>query len=319
MSMQANPHTAADQRFDFVVLAIGVIAVCTAALFIREAEAPALIISAYRLALASIPLMAVSGVQRLTRNEAGAADVTKGRSRKELWVMVALTVASGVCLALHFGFWVASVQQTSIVTSVVLVTSQPLLVAIAARPLLGERTTREMWLGIAIAVAGAVVMVGDDAGRGASTLEGDLYAVLGAVFAAAYLLTGRSLRVSGVGWLPYVTWVYSIAAVVLIGAAVVAGDGFTGYSARTFGFFALLALVPQLIGHTALNRSLGYLPAASVTIAVLGEPVGATILAAIFLSETPTVLQTVGALLVLAGVYAGLRGGKTIVETVESA
>jgi drug/metabolite transporter (DMT)-like permease len=296
-----------DRRFDFTVLAIGVLAVSTAALFIREADAPALVIAAARLTLASIPLLAWTGVQgvRTARTAPGTlAEGQTGKGARE----IAVTLAAGIFLALHFGFWVASIKQTSIVTSVVLVTAQPLFVALAAGPMLGERAGRTTWTGIAIAALGAAVMVGDDANRGSQTMLGDLYAILGAIFAAGYFLAGRSLRTSGVAWLPYVTRVYSVAAVALVVAAVVAGEAFTGYSGRTYGFFVLLALVPQLIGHTALNRSLGYLPAASVTIAVLGEPVGATILAAFLLDETPTLLQSFGALLVLAGVYAGLKG-----------
>ena len=118
-------------------------------------------------------------------------------------------------MALHFGFWVASVKQTSIVTTVVLVTMQPLFVALVAGYLLGEHTHRDTWLGIALAAAGAAVMVSADAGSGSDTLLGDLYAVLGAVFASGYILTGRSLLASGLGWRPYVTRAYTVAAVLL--------------------------------------------------------------------------------------------------------
>jgi drug/metabolite transporter (DMT)-like permease len=165
-----------------------------------------------------------------------------------------------------------------------------------------------------IAAAGAAVMVSEDIGEGTDALRGDLFAVLGAVFAAAYILTGRSLRTSGSEWLPYVTAVYSTAAVVLVLTALAAGHSAGGYSAETYLFFVLLALIPQLIGHTAINRSLGYLPAASVAIAILGEPVGATLLGAVFLDEIPTAVQLAGAALVLAGVYAGLRGTITAAE-----
>ncbi len=283
-------------RTDFAILAAGVAAVSTAALFIREADAPALVIAAYRLTLASAPLslFALGTRQRLVPEE--------GRARL-------LTLLSGAFLALHFAFWIASVQQTSIVTSVVLVTSQPLFVALASGPLLGERPRTATWLGIAIAAVGALIMVGDDFGKGSDTLVGDLYALLGALFAAAYIMTGRNLRTAGRAWLPYVAAVYSVAAVILVATAAVSGRSFGGYSTHTYIFFALLALVPQLIGHNAINRSLGYLPAASVAIAILGEPVGATLLGLVFLDETPSALQGVGALLLLAGVYTGLRPG----------
>ena len=282
------------QRFDYAVLALGVCAVSTGAVLVRQAEAPALVIAASRMTLASAPLLAIAAVRRRT---------VVPRKRERL----ALSLVAGVCLALHFAFWIASVQQTSIVTSVVLVTASPLFVALASSPLLGERPTAATWLGIAMAACGAAIMVAEDVGGGSDTLLGDLYAVLGAVFVSGYFLAGRSLRASGETWVSYATLGYSVAALVLVALALVAGESFTGYSTETYLYFVLLALVPQLIGHTALNRSLGYLPAVSVTIAVLGEPVGATILGAIFLDEMPTPVEVAGGLLVLLGVYVGLR------------
>ena len=286
--------------FDLAVLVLGVCAVSTAAPLIREADAPAMVIAASRLGIASLLLLGVEALQRARGVQAvPAADDARRR--------LALTLLAGVFMALHFGFWVASVKQTSIVTTVVLVTTQPLFVALLAGVLRGEHAHRDTWLGIALAAAGAAVMVSADAGSGSDTLLGDLYAVLGAVFASGYILTGRLLMSAGLAWRPYVTRAYTVAAVLLIGAALVTGESFGGYSTGTYGIFVALALVPQLIGHTSINRSLGYLPAATVAVAVLGEPVGATILGAIFLNETPTALQLLGALLVLAGVYAGLR------------
>jgi drug/metabolite transporter (DMT)-like permease len=121
-------------------------------------------------------------------------------------------------------------------------------------------------------------------------------------------MAGRKLLGSGGGWLPYITVTYSTGAALLLVAALASGDALGGYSNRTFAFFVLLALVPQLVGHTAVNRSLGHLPAIVVSLAVLGEPVGATILAAVFLDEEPTLLQLAGGLLVLVGVATGVRG-----------
>lgn len=281
------------RSFDYLVLVIGVVAVSTAAVLIREASAPALVIAAYRLSFASIPLLAVAAVRRSPLLDRGS-----GR--------LALGALAGLLLALHFAFWIASVKQTSIVTSVALVTIQPLFVAIASGPLLGERVRGATWIGIAVASCGAVIMVSNDLGAGRETLLGDLYAVLGALFAAAYFLAGRSIRAAGEGWLAYVTVAYSVAAVALIAIALAAGHDAFGYSQRTYVYLLLLALVPQLIGHTALNRSLGYLPVIAVTIAVLGEPIGATILGVAFLDETPTWLQAIGGLVLLSGVYLGL-------------
>ncbi len=288
------------RAFDYAVLALGVVAVSTAAIFIREADAPALIIAAYRLSIASLPLLLFAGLRR--------ADLTQG-SRERL----VLTLLSGVFLALHFVFWISSVQETSIVTSVVLVTLAPLFVTLASGPLLGEQPSRAIWFGLAIAVAGTLVMVSQDLGAGGDTLRGDGFALLGAVFAAAFFLAGRRVLSGGGRWFQYSTATYSSAAVILLVVAVVAGDSFTGYSHHTYLFLVLLALVPQLIGHTSVNRTLGHLPAMAVSLAVQGEPVGATILAALFLHETPTALQLAGALLVLLGVYVGLRPGNAAI------
>jgi drug/metabolite transporter (DMT)-like permease len=139
-------------------------------------------------------------------------------------------------------------------------------------------------------------------------VEGDLYAVLGGAFAAGYLMLGRYAR-PGTSWLRYVGTVYPIAAAFLLAAALVAGDAWTGYSTKTYTMIALLALGPQLIGHSAINWSLGYLPVMIVAMAILAEPVGSTILATIILDERPTVVEGAGAALVLVGVYLALRGG----------
>jgi drug/metabolite transporter (DMT)-like permease len=281
--------------FDFAILALGVAAVSTAAVLIREADAPSMVIAAYRLVLASLPLLLFAGVRRQ-------------RVLPSTSSLISLTLLSGIFLALHFGFWIASVKQTSIVTSVVLVTTTPLFVGLAGGPLLGEKPGRTIWLALVITAVGTLIMVSEDFDAGSDTLVGDAFALLAAVFASGYLMAGRRLLGSGAGWLPYITVTYSTGAVLLLGAVLVTGEAFGGYSDRTLGFLILLALVPQLLGHTAVNRSLGRLPAIVVSVAVLGEPVGATILAAIFLNEDPTLVQLLGGLLVLAGVATAVRG-----------
>jgi len=284
----------AGRWFDYAVLALGVAAVSTAAVLIREADAPALVVAAYRLSFASLPLVLYAAASR-------RSSMPRGRGA------ASLALLSGVFLALHFAFWVASVKQTSVVTSTVLVTAAPLFVGLASGPFLGEAPSSQVWTGVAFAAAGTAVMVSEDFGSGRDTLEGDLFALLGAVFAAAYLMSGRRLLSDGAGWLRYISVTYPTSAAVLVCLAVLSGEALFDYSARTFAFLALLAAVPQLIGHTAVNRSLGHLPAIAVALAVQGEPVGATLLAAAVLGEQPTLLQVAGGLLVLAGVYVGIR------------
>jgi drug/metabolite transporter (DMT)-like permease len=278
-----------------VVLFIGVAAVSSAAVLIREADAPALVIASYRLGLAALPM--------------GALTLATGRrraSRNDLWMWPLL---AGAFLALHFGFWIASLQQTSVITSVVLVTTNPLFVGLASPLVLRERVSAATWAGIAIATAGAGLMAAEDLGEGLGTLAGDLYALLGAVFGACYLMIGRRARPQ-MSWSGYVGVVYVVAAVLLVASVAVAREPFTGYSTKTFLMMGLLALVPQLVGHSAINWSLAYVPAALVAVAILGEAVGATVLAAIVLQETPSALEIAGALLVLTAVYVALRPGR---------
>lgn len=282
------------RSYAYPVLAVGVAAVSCAAILIREADAPALVIAAYRLGIAAVPtgaLALATGNHRVLRDD------------QRIWPLLA-----GTFLALHFGFWIASLQQTSVITSVVLVTTNPLFVGIASPHLLRERVAATTWAGIAIATVGAALMAAEDAGEGLSTLVGDLYALLGALFGASYLMVGRRARPQA-SWLGYVGVVYPVAAVLLVASVLVAREPFTGYSMRTFLMMGLLALVPQLVGHSAINWSLAYVPAALVAVAILVEPVGATALAVVILDETPSALEITGALLVMAGVYVALRRG----------
>lgn len=278
-----------------LVLFIGVAAVSSAAVLIREADAPALVIAAYRLGLAALPTGALA-----------LAAGRRGASRDGLWVWPLL---AGAFLALHFGFWIASLQQTSVITSVVLVTTNPLFVGLASPLILRERVSAATWTGIGIATVGASLMAAEDLGEGLGTLAGDLYALLGAVFGACYLMIGRRARPQ-VSWAGYVGVVYTMAAVLLVTSVVVAREPFTGYSTKTFLMLGLLALVPQLVGHSAINWALAYVPAALVAVAILGEAVGATLLAAIVLQEKPSSLEIAGALLVLTAVYVALRPGR---------
>ncbi|MDZ4277809.1 MAG: DMT family transporter, partial [Dehalococcoidia bacterium] len=140
------------------------------------------------------------------------------------------------------------------------------------------------------------------------TVVGDAYAVLGGVFAAAYFIIGRRVRPT-MSWSRYVGTVYPTTALLLVAAALIAGDSFAGYSTKTYVMIVLLALGPQLIGHNAVNWSLAFVPAVLVGVAILGEPVGAAAWAALILDEPPTAFEFLGSPLVLLGIYLGLRPG----------
>lgn len=275
------------------VLFVGVAAVSCAALFVRLADAPALSTAAMRLVFASGPSLALLPL----------------RGRRELprlsgsdWRWVAL---SGVCLALHFATWIASLGMTTVSSSVALVTTSPLFVA-AFVALRGERISRATVIAAFVCVAGGLVIGYADLARGGDALRGDLLALAGAAFAALYFAIGRRLR-GYTSMTTYIGVVYPIAALGLVAIALVARQPLTGFSGKTYLMFVLMALVPQLLGHSALNWALGYLSAPFVAIAVLGEPVIATILAAIFLAELPGPWRILGGVVVLFGVYLGLR------------
>jgi drug/metabolite transporter (DMT)-like permease len=278
----------------YAVLMAGVVAVSWSAILIRETAAPALVIGSYRLVLAGLPMGALAVVQQRRSPERAATGV------------VGPMVLSAVFLAAHFAFWIESLKHTSVVTSVVLVAAQPLYVALLSPFLLHEKVERRVWYAIAIASFGALVMASEDLRSGFGTVLGDLYAMLGGAMSAAYIMVGRRVRPE-VSWPRYVGIVYPITAVMLVALTIVAGDSFTGYTMKAYVMMALLALGPQLIGHTSINWSLAHFSAVIVSIAILLEPVITTGLAIPILKEVPTPIETVGAALVLVGVYVALR------------
>lgn len=279
-------------------LVVGVVAVSFAALFIRLAQAPPLAIASYRLVLAALPVLLLALWRRW--------DELRSLTAAELRA----TVVSGLCLAGHFATWVASLKYASVASSVALVTTSPFFVAGFAFLFVGERVSRRMLLAIAVCTAGGLVIGAADFASGPRALYGDGLALAGAAFAAAYFALGRRVR-ARVSLLAYVGIVYPLSALGLLTLTLAARQPLGGFSARTYLFFALLAIVPQLIGHSSLNWALGYLSAPFVAIAVLGEPVLSTILAALFLAERPGPERIAGGLLILAGVYLALREERT--------
>jgi drug/metabolite transporter (DMT)-like permease len=286
----------------YTVLALGVISVSFAAIFIRLADAPPLVIAAYRLCLASLILAPAAWIR--SREE------IRRLARKDL----ILAVASGAFLALHFALWIASLDYTSVATSVVLVTVTPIFVAVASYLLFRERLTRQVVAGIVVCLVGAVLIGYGNWQIGSETLFGGVLALLGALAVAGYLLIGRRLR-QEVSLLSYSFLVYGSAAVILLVAVLIRGYPIFDYSGDTYVMLVLLAVVPQLMGHMSLVWALRFVSATLVTIAVLGEPVGATILAFFILDEVPTWSEIVGGVLILAGIFVAFRrGGTEVIE-----
>ena len=278
----------------YAALAVGVIAVSFAAIFIRIAQAPPLVIATYRMCLTSLVLLPVAWAR--SREE------LSGLSKGEIFT----ALLAGVFLALHFGVWIASLSYTSVATSVVLVTINPIFVAIASWLLFGEPFQRRAILGILICLGGGMIIAYANWRAGITPLFGGLLALLGALAMAGYLLIGRRLR-QKVGLLSYACLVYSSAGLLLLLATLALGCSLFGYSAGTYAMLVLLALVPQLLGHSLLNWSLRFVSATLVTIAILGEPVGATVWAWLILGEAPNPAEVAGGVLILAGIFVALH------------
>jgi drug/metabolite transporter (DMT)-like permease len=175
--------------------------------------------------------------------------------------------------------------------------------------LLGERVKRVAAVGIVIAFSGVCVISAADYGEGSDTLLGDLLAFLGGLCAGIYFLSGRLAR-QRVSLGPYVLSVYSLSAIMMLAAAAVAGDELLVLDGREMSLFLLLAIVPTILGHTLFNYALRRVPAHIVSTSVLGEPVGASILAFVLLpGETPGPWIVLGGALVLGGLYIVLARG----------
>ena len=282
----------------FVLLGIGVLVISTAAPVIKFLpHVPSLVIAASRLALATCILVPMGYLQRQT-----SPHTLTTRD-------ISIVIAAGVCLALHFATWIASLRYTSVASSVVLVTLNPLLLALASYVLWGERLARSLAMGIGLGMLGSVCIAWNDF-RGLSVytndqaLFGDFLALCGAVSMSAYLLCGRLVR-THISLSLYVGAVYACAATLLVTVCLLRGLPFSGYSGHTYLLLALLGLGPQLIGHTTLNWALAYVSPTVVGLALLGEPVGASILAWLFLEEAVSWLQVIGGLLILSGIILG--------------
>jgi len=278
----------------YLGLAIGILAVSFASIFIRLADAPSLVIAASRLTIASLLLAPAVLIK--------SKDELRALTRQDLL----LALLSGLFLGVHFAAWISSLEYTSVASSVVFVSTSPMFVGLASHFLLKERVSRQMFAGIAVSVLGGMIVGYGDFGLGARELFGDFLAIVGAVAISGYLLVGRKLR-RHLSLLSYIFLVYATATVFLIAVCLVAGHSFSGYPRQTYLMFFLLAAVPQIIGHSSYNWALKYLPATLVGVATLGEPIGSTILAYFILTETPTLARIGGGVLILTGIYVSSR------------
>ncbi len=303
-----------------VVLFFGVLGISAGSILVRLAQGqdmPSLVIAAWRMLLASsilVPLVLTRRQYELRQMPVSA------------W---GLAILSGFMLALHFASWISSLAYTSVASSTVLVTTTPLWVGLTAPFLLKEELSRALKIGIGLAMFGSVLIGVADVvaivdGRlqfslteftsQPNPLFGNGLALCGAVAASAYLIIGRRLRL-GMSLLCYTAVVYSTAAFFLVIMALGSGYTLFGYSATAYLIMLLMAIFPQLVGHSSYNWALGHLSAATVSVAVIAEPVGATLLALLIFQEIPNWLTIIGSVFLLVGiVYASRPDRKTCID-----
>jgi len=278
----------------YVTLFVGVLSVSFAAIFIRLADAPPLVIATYRLAIASLVLIPIASIK--------STKSLNKLSRRDIF----LILLSSVFIALHFALWITSLDYTSIASSVVLVTSHPAFVAVISYFLWGERLNKQTIGGIAVALIGIIFVNYGGLTFGSRALWGDLLALMAGFSMGAYLVIGGQLR-ARIDILSYLAIIYTCSAVILLTATLISGHSLFGYSPTTYLMLILLALIPQLIGHSCLNLAVRLVPVTLVSVAILGEPVGASLLGYFILDEMPTVKEIVGGVLILGGIFMVMR------------
>ena len=285
-----------------LVMSIGLVAVSLSAIFIRLADAPGVVVAAYRMLLASLVLLpwTIRALRKtpLTRKNAGYA------------------VAAGLLLGLHFATWISSLSYTTVAASTSLGTTTPVWVALSSWVFLGLVPPFSAMLGMLVAVlGGALIGFGGAVGAASSApVLGNVLALVGAVAAAAYLLLGRSAQRRGLSLQAYIGVAYGVAALSLSPLPFFLGYSYTGYSAESYLWILLLALIPQLIGHTSYNYAVKHMDPTVVATVILLEPIGASFLALLLFTEVPPLLTLLGALTLLAGVAITTRNSRLVPE-----
>ncbi len=269
----------------FLVVLTGVISVSFASIFIKLIpQVPALVIAFYRLFLATLfisPIYALKG--------------------KRLGGNLKYEVLAGLFMALHFAFWISSLKYTSVLSSVVLVTMNPVFVGILSWIFLKEKPSLLAWIGIFVSIFGGFVVGYSDKLVGLGNLKGDILSILGSIMISIYFLIGRKTR-RHTDLLDYVFPVYLSAAAFLYLICLFTGTEIKSYPVEVFKYFVLLAIIPQIIGHTSFNWALKHTSATFVTVLILGEPIGSALLAYFILGEGVNTLQVIGSAFILAGI-----------------
>lgn len=274
-------------RGDAVLLSVALVAVSTSGPLIAATAVPALAVAFWRNAFGGAVMLPIAAVR--------AGQELRGLDARER----RLAVAAGLLLALHFGTWIPALRYTSVGSATALVATQPAWAALLSR-LRGAPVGRRVWLGIAVSFAGTLLLTGADVSVNSRAALGDLLAVLGGLFAALYMTAGGEVRRS-VSTTAYTAVCYSTAALALLAACLVGRQSLSGYSAGDWVKLLALTAGAQLLGHSLFNRVLRTTSATVVSLCILLEIPGATLIAAVFLGQVPSLLALPAAGLLVAG------------------
>ncbi|MBQ7418544.1 MAG: DMT family transporter [Acidaminococcaceae bacterium] len=276
----------------YALLGMGVLLLSTSAIFVKMAEAPSGIIAFYRLLFTLAFLVPALLARKKEREQLVHLN---GRQLR-------LAVISGALLAVHWVMWFESLRYTSVASSTVLVSLQPLFSILFGALFLKEHVTKWGMAGVFLAIAGSAVIGWGDFQVSGAAFWGDVLSFASAGVISLHFLFGQLLR-REMDALPYTVVCYTASTVCLAIYALAAGQSFSGYSCQTWGCFLGLALFATVGGQCVFNLLLKYLPASAVTMGILGEPVGTIILAFFIFGESITLQQTAGMLLILGGLW----------------
>jgi drug/metabolite transporter (DMT)-like permease len=282
----------------FIPLMIGIIAISFSSIFVKWSDAPVSVQGMYRLLFTLVLMLPFVWKH---------AKALKKINRRE-WLLLLL---SGTLLALHFLFWMGSLKLTTVASSTILLSLQPVFVMAGAYLAFREKTSKPAFIGMIVAIAGAIMIGWGDIGVSLQHIQGDILSILGTIVVAVHMLIGQKL----IKTIPAAIYSFSVfftAVIVFAVYNITLHVPMTGYSDRDWGIFLLLAVVPTVFGHVLFNWLLKYVTAATISMAILGEPVGATLLAYLLLNESLSISQWAGGAIVLFGLYYFLKNTRKL-------
>ena len=278
-----------EKTMPYVAIAIGVISVSLSAIFVKLSSAESAVIAFYRM-LFSVLIMS-------------PVFLLKYKSELKLlqkrdWIF---SIVAGVFLAFHFILWFESLNYTSVASSTVLVTLQPIFAFIGTYLFFKEKVAFQSIVAVIVAIGGSLLISWGDFRVSGDALYGDVLALIACAFITGYLLFGQDVR-KRLSLMTYTMVVYSVSTITLFFYVLFMGQSFGPYESTDWLLFVMLAIVPNLLGHTLFNWSLKWVSTNTISIAILFEPVGAAILAFFIFNENLSLSQVIGGIIVILGI-----------------